>query len=149
MPLIAVNFAEELQDYIAQNSGLGLIVPGIGPVGNFTIGNLLDVDNLDLLLGTGIDCTIFEEGGNLIRTGRRHRQERSFRFVYKGDAGQTAVNSCWRLLQFLENARTFLTSTFRVWVARTDKLPTVIAADQAGTHLADFVMTFFVFNRVG
>lgn len=148
MALVSVGWAEELQDYIAENSGLGLVVPGTGPVGNFTLGDLLNVDNLDHLLGGQIDCTIFEEGGSLTRSGRRHHQERSVRFVYKGDRGQGVVNSCWRLLQFLENDRTFLTSTFRTWVARTDKLPTVIAADQAGTHLADFVMTFFVFNRV-
>ncbi len=147
--LVAVNFAEELQDFIAQNSGLGLVVPGTGPVGNFTIGNILNVDNLDLLLGSGIDCTIFEEGGNLIRSGRRHRQERNIRFIYKGSFGQEAVNSCWLLLQYLENKKTFRTATFTVWIARTDKLPTVIAADQAGTTLADFVMTFFVFTRVG
>jgi len=149
MPLVALNWAEEVQDYIAENSGLGLVVPGVGPVGNLTLGNLLNVDNLDALLGSEIRCTIFEEGGNLNRTGRRHQQERSLRFVFKGEHGQEAVNSCLALLQFLENGRTFLTSTFRTWVARTDKMPTVIAADQAGTHLADFVMTFLVYNRTG
>jgi len=149
MPLVAAGWIEELQDYIAQNSGLGLIVPGAGPVGNFTAGDLLNVDNLDQLLGSGIVCTIYEEGGNLVRTGRRHRQVRTLRFVYKGDIEQLAVNSCWSLIEFLENKLTFTTLTFKTWVARVDKLPTVIAKDQAGTHLADFVVTFFVYNRTG
>lgn len=149
MPLIAVNFAEQLQDYIATNSGLGLTVPAAGVSGNLTLGNLLNLDDLGVLLGSEIVCTIFEEGGNIVRTGRRHRQDRSMRFVFKGVYGQEAVNLCWGLVEFLENQRSFTTSTFKVWVARTDKLPSVISADQAGTHLADVVITFFVYNRFG
>ena len=150
MPLVLANFLEEVQDYIAANSGLGLVVPGAGvDGGNFTISNVLDIDNLDRALGAGIDCTMFEEPGTITRTGRRHRQERTVRFVYKGSHGQEAVNSCQALLQYLENKRTFVTATFTVWVARTDKTPTVVAADQGGTHLADFVMTFLAKIRTG
>lgn len=150
MPLLAVNFVEELQTYLADNSGLGLVIPGRGVTGgNFTIGNLLNVDRLEDVLGSEIVCTMFEEGGNIIRTSRRHRQERTIRFLYKGEYGQAAVNSCWLLLQYLEDLKTFQTDTFRVWVARADKLPTVIAADQGGTHLADFVITFFALYRTG
>lgn len=147
--LLSVGFIEALQDFIADNSGLGLTVGSAGISGNLTVGNLLNVDDLETLLGSEIVCTLFEEGGNIVRTGRRHRQERGVRFVYKGTHGQGAVNSCWTLLQFLENQKSFSTTDFTVWIARTDKLPGVIAADRGGTHLADFVMTFFVQNRTG
>jgi len=147
--LIASGFIEALQDYIADNSGLGLTVGSAGVAGNLTVGNILNVYDLESLLGSQIVCTLFEEGGNIVRPHRKHRQERGIRFVYKGDHGQEAVNLCWALLQYLENLRSFSTTAFTVWVARTDKLPSVFAADQAGTHLADFAMTFFVLNRTG
>ena len=103
MPLVMANFLEEVQDYLAANSGLGLVVRARGNEGNFTISNLLDIDNLDRALGAGIDCTMYEEGGTLTRTGRRHHQNRVVRFIYKGDYGQEAVTRCQRLLQNLES----------------------------------------------
>lgn len=142
MNLTATNFAEELQDHIADNSGLGYVVGR-----NFTLGELLDVDNLGAWFDPEILLTIFEEGGTLIRTGRKHRQERTFRFLCKGTKAQLSVNRAWAVLTWLENTRTFLSSTYRAWLARTDKMPSVVAADDSGTYLADFVVTFYVFSR--
>lgn len=147
--LTAVDVAEQLQAAISAGSPLGLNHdPDSGPV-NFTLGRMLDLDDLSSLLGSEIVCTMYEEGGTLVRTGRRHRQERAFRFLMKAEHGQASINLGWRLLQWLENQKRIATSSFVAWVARFDKLPTVIAADQSGTALADFVTTFYVWNRTG
>ena len=137
------DFLEELQDHIANESDLDLTVSE-----NFTIGNLLDLQDIDTYLSSEIELTMFEEGGGLRRSGRRHHQERTVRFLYKGDYGQQAVNRCLALIEWLSNnSLSFQTSNFREWMARTDKLPSVIAAAQTGTHLADCVVTFLVFKR--
>ncbi len=149
MQITAVNFAEEVQDFIATNSSLGLIVPAAGVAGNFLIGDILNVNDLDTLLGKQIVLTMFEEGGTITRTGRRHLQERTLRFVYKGNSGQAAVNLCWNLYTYLEKKLTFQTATFRIWLARTEKLPGVFAADQGGVSLADLILTFLVQSRTG
>jgi len=145
MALIAVNFAEELQDWIADNYTVETLTVGQ----NFILGNLLDLQDIADYLASSVSLSMYEEGGNIVRTGRRHHQERSIRFVFKGQYGQEAVNKTWQLLQWLEDQKTFLSSTFRVWLARIDKLPSVIGADQDGIHLADSVVTFFVLYRTG
>lgn len=151
MTVVLLNLAEEIQEYISSNSTLSLNHDStVGNV-NFTLGNILNVTDLDFLLGSNIDLTMFEEGGTVIPTGRRERQERTFRFIYKGNSGQLAVNLCWQFIQWLwSDARSFKTATFRIWVPRfPDKLPSVISANQDGSHLADFVVTFFAFTLVG
>ena len=137
-----LNCAEEIQDYLAANSGLGLTVGT-----NFTLGNLLNVQDLEQLATSKIDLTMYEEPGTLVETARKTRQERTFRFVYKGDYGQEAVNRCWSLVSYVQRTKTFLTATFRVWFSRVEKTPTVIAAGQDGTHLADTVITFNVWKK--
>lgn len=151
MTVVLTNLAEEIQQYISDNSSLNLNYDPVADDVNFTLGNILNVTDLDFLLGSNIDLTMFEEGGSVSPTGRREIQERSFRFVYKGNSGQLAINLCWALVEWLWNsARTFQTTTFRIWIPRfPDKLPSVIAANQDGSHLADFVVTFFAFTLVG
>ncbi len=151
MTVVLTNLAEEIQQYISDNSSLNLNYDPVADDVNFTLGNILNVTDLDFLLGSNIDLTMFEEGGSVSPTGRREKQERSFRFVYKGNSGQLAINLCWALVEWLWNsARTFQTATFRIWIPRfPDKLPSVIAANQDGSHLADFVVTFFAFTLVG
>lgn len=143
MGTVFINFVQELQDYIIANSGF---TPTLSAGVNFTIGNLLDVQDLELILRKKILLTLFEEGGTLLERGRRTQQERSFRFIFKGNYGQEAVDHCWRLLKWLLNKRTFQTNTFRVWLARADKLPTVFVANESGSHLADFVVTLNIFS---
>lgn len=148
MSITGRGFIEAVQDWVASISTLGYTVPSAGVTGNITVGNLLDVDNLDQSLGSEIGCTLFDEGGTIVRTSRGGRQERTVRFVCKGQYGQQAVNSCWDIHKELESRKRFSSGIFSAWVARTDKLPTLIAADQGGTHLADFVVTFIVSNRI-
>lgn len=145
--LKARGFIEALQDYLATIDSLGLTVTGSGVSGgNLTVGNVLNVYALDELSGSEIVCSLFEEGGTITRS-RKPRQDRSIRFVCKGTHGQGAVNLCWDIIEELEKRKRFQTDVFSAWLARIDTLPTVIAADEAGTHLADFVATFIVTNR--
>ena len=149
MTISTINLAEEIQDFIAANSDLNLTVPSVGTAGNFVLGNLLNVDDLGSLLESQIVCSMFEEGGTLIRTGRRVQQERTYRFVFKGSYGQEAINLCHGLVGYLENLKSLSTATFSVWVLRFEKMPSVIAADHGGTHLADIVVTFLATNKTG
>lgn len=145
MKLTLAQFAEQLQDHIAANSTLGLTVGE-----NFTLGNLLDIQDMEGYLASKIELTMFEEPGTLSRTGRRFHQERTIRFLYKGDYGQQAINRCHALLEWLQNSALYSNlSSFKAIVARVDKLPSVVAADQSGTHLADCIVTFFVYNPTG
>jgi len=140
------NLAEEFQTYIAANAtGLSLryVVAE-----NFTIGDVLDMQDLEYLAGSKIDLTLFDEGGNLVPSGSFVQQVRSFRFVTKGDYGQQAITHAQELLQWLWNTKTFKTSHFRIWVARVAKLPSLIARYRSGTNLADFVITTFAYNLV-
>lgn len=144
MPVKFEEFAEQFQDWLAAEADFE---PSLTVAQNFTLGNLLNVQDLELILGSKILLTLFEEGGNLYGSARRTRQERTFRFVYKGAHGQEAMNYCWRLLRFLHKRKTFETAEYRAWLARIDKLPGIIAAGQDGTHLADCVVTLNVWYK--
>ncbi|UCG53554.1 MAG: hypothetical protein JSW58_08350 [Candidatus Latescibacterota bacterium] len=137
-------FTEQFQDYIVANTDF---TPTLVVGTNFIIGNILDVQDLEQRLTSKILCTLFDEGGNLIGSGRRTRQERSFRFVFKGDYAAEAVNHGFRLLAWLQNHRVFRTSEFQAWWARADKLPSVIVRGKGGATLADFVVSLNVWFR--
>ena len=72
---------EEIQDYIAANSGLGYTVGT-----NFVIGDILDLATLGAT--KAIDLTMYDEGATLEPSGRRWHMHRDIRFVFKGDFGQ-------------------------------------------------------------
>lgn len=143
MPLKLEDFTEQFQDWLASTVTDPVLTVGR----NFVLGNIFDVQDMEIFLQSKILLTIFEEGSNLLGRARRTQQERTYRFAFKGAHGQEAVNRCWKTLKVLWNRRTFQTSEFRAWLARTDKLPTVVAANASGTYLADFVVTFNVWYR--
>lgn len=148
MLIKAKNCAEEIQSYIADNSGLGLVVGTASA--NFTLGNILDITDLDQYLSSSpVVLTMFEEGGDSVSSHRNERIERTFRFLYKGSYGQEAINRCWDLLKYLWDLRKFETSTFSIWLMRKDKLPGIVAASQSGVYLADIVVTFLVSQKTG
>lgn len=146
MPVTVLNFAEELQDAVAAFTGPD---PALVVGENFTLGNVLDVGDLEGVLTESVVLTMFEEGFLPIRTGRSVHQERTVRFLYKGSYGQEALNRCLVLWKALEDALYITTATYRVIVLRTDKGPGVVGADESGTHLADFIVTFFVKQITG
>lgn len=142
-------FAEALQDAITAGNPIGLNSnPSAGTV-NFTLNQILDIDNLSSLLGGEIICTMYEEGSTIIRSSRMIQQERSVRFLMKAQSGHESINLGWRLLKWLENEKRLATASFTTWVARFDKTPSIIGVDQGGTALSDFVATFFVWNYPG
>ncbi len=144
MPVEFEEFAEQFQSWLAANADF---TPALVVARNFTLGNLLNIQDIELYLGSKILLTMFEEPGTLQGAARRTRQERTFRFLYKGAHGQEAMNHCWRLLKFLHNKKTFETDDFRAWLARIDKPPGVVAAGEDGTHLADCVVTLNVWYK--
>lgn len=138
-----VNFAEQFQDWIANNCDISLTVGK-----NFVLGNLLNVYDFDKLKRSHILLSMFEEGGSIISRGRRTQQERTFRFIFRGNYGQEAINYGLRFVSWLRRKKTFETDSFRAWLSRVDKLPTVVSADQDGVSLADLVITLNVWFKV-
>lgn len=138
------NLAEELQEYISDNvTGLSVTYT---MAENFVLGRMLNVQDLDDLVGQNIDLTLFDEGGpGLVPGSRVVRQERTFRFVHRGD-GQQAVTRAQELLEWLWNRKSFQTATFRVWVAQPAALPSAFRYYRSGDTLADFLMNFYAFN---
>ena len=139
-----VNFAEEFQDWLASNYDVTTLTVGE----NFTLGNILNVYELDKYRQNKIFLTMFEEGGSIISSGRRTRQERTFRFVFRGNHGQEAINHGLEFVAWFKRKKTFETATYRAWLNRFDRLPTVISAEQSGVSLADLVLTLNVWTRL-
>ena len=141
--LVLRNLSEEIQDYIAANSGLGYIVGT-----NFTIENVMDYTDLERLLGSRILLTMFDEGGELRPSARLTHQERLFRFVVKGTHPNDSMDRARDLLKWLWDKKFFETATFRVWIAHVLRLPTVIVKGESGSTLSDFLISILVFNKV-
>ncbi len=146
MTLVAGGFLEELQDHVADNSGLGF-VSGT----NFTIGQSPDPiqDFPTLLTATRMRLTIYESSGTLARFSRRIHQERTLRFLHRGDFPQDAINRAWNLVEWFENESLHASLTsFTYRLLRTATLPTIVASSEDGSALADHNMTLLVFNKV-
>lgn len=145
MPAVARNFAQELQTEIAALD----LDPALVVGSNFTLGNFLNVGDLGGHFSEEVILAMFEDGFVPQRQGRKPLQERTIRFIYKGSYGQEAVDRCHALWEALEKKLYFNTATFTTAMLRTDKGASVIGADEAGTYLADFVVTFVAKNRTG
>ena len=148
MTLVAGGFLEDFQDHVADNSGLGFVVGT-----NFTIGQSPDPiqDFPTILAATRMRLTIYESTGTLTRMSRRIHQERTFRFVHRGDHPQDAVNRAWGLVEWFENDNlhvTFPSNSFTYRFLRTATLPTIVASSEDGSALADHNMTLLVLNKV-
>jgi hypothetical protein len=137
------NLTEELQDYIADNSGLGYVVGE-----NFTAENSMEYTDIARVLGSKVLLTIFDENGTLISSGRQTHQERYWRFVTKGTHANAALDRARELLVWLWNTKTFDLTTYRVLVAQTLKMPEVVVRGESGSYLAEFVLQTLVFNKV-
>ena len=133
---------EEIQDYIAANSGLGYTVGT-----NFVIGDILDLATLGAT--KAIDLTMYDEGATLEPSGRRWHMHRDIRFVFKGDFGQGAVNNAWKFVDWLGNNRSFSTASYKVMWENFPKLPSIIGATRADTYLSDVVSRFLFLNKTG
>ena len=133
---------EEIQDYIADNSGLGYSVGT-----NFVIGDIMDMATLAAT--KAIDLSMYDEGAKMEPSGRRWHMHRNIRFVFKGTFGQGAVNSGWKFVDWVGNQRVFHTTSYRVLWEGFPKLPSVIGATRAGTYLADTVVSFRLLTKTG
>lgn len=131
-------FAEELQDYVAGESGLGYAVGA-----DLFLANELDLDG-DAKLAS---MTMYEEGADLSPRERIPKQERTFRFAFRDSHEQGALNRAWDFVAWIGGLVAFATTTFSVKVLRIDKGPSAIEARRSGTFLADAVVTFLVMNR--
>lgn len=137
------NQIEEIQDYIAANSDLGYVVGE-----NFTAENTMDFADLGRLLGSQVLLTIFDEGGELVPSGRITLQNRTYRFVTKGTSSHAAMERARELLEWLWNQKRFDTSTYRVLLRTVERMPTVVARGDSGSALADFLVSLVIFNRL-
>jgi hypothetical protein len=138
------NLSEELRDYIADNSGLGYVVGT-----NLTLENTMDFTDIGRLLGSRVLLTIFDEGGAIIPSSRFVFQDRNFRFVTKGTSSNQALGRGRDLFKWLWNKKTFGTSTYRWWLRPDNRrMPQIISRGENKSFLADFIFTFFVFNKV-
>ena len=133
---------EEIQDYIAANSGLGYTTGT-----NFVIGDVLDMATLGAT--EAIDLSMYVEGAQLIPSGKRWYMHRNIRFVFKSTFGQGAVNKAWEFVDWVVNERSFYTTTYRVWYEVLSKPPSVIGATRADAYLADTVVQFLLLNKTG
>jgi hypothetical protein len=137
---------EELQDYIAANSGLGYVVGG--STGNFTLEQVLDLDDITRLLGQKVLLTLFDSGGTLTASGSQTHQTREWRFVTKGNHANEATDRARGILTWLWNLKTFETATYRFWFTRVIRMPSILARGESGSHLAEVSFQSLVFNRV-
>ncbi len=133
---------EEIQDYIASDSDLGYTVGT-----NFVIGDVLDMATLGST--EAIDLSMFDEGAQLVPSGKRWYMHRNIRFVFKSTFGQGAVNKAWEFVDWVINQRMFFTTTYKVMWERLSKPPTVIGATRADAYLADTVVQFLLLNKTG
>jgi hypothetical protein len=140
------NVLEEIQDYVATNSGLGYVVAE-----NFTIGNPLDWHDIDDLLGPGsrVDLSMHDERPTIRPTGRREHIEWPIRFVTKGDTANGALSRARSLATWLFNTHTFETAAgIRVWFLRAfASYPGLLARGDSGVCLADFTTRVLVLQR--
>lgn len=147
-PLVMRGLAEEVQDFVGDNffgdDGEPVYVVGNG--GNFTVSDAADIQDLELLAGSEILLTLYDEGGTLVPSARRTAQERSFRFAARGANAQEALDRAHDLLSWLWNRKAFTTAGFRVWVLRVPSLPQVAVRGASGSHVADFVVTVLAYN---
>lgn len=132
------NFIEQLQDYVAAESGLGYVVGT-----DCFVANELDIDG-DAKLES---LTLYEEGASFDPHARVPKQERSVRFLFRDGHEQAAMNRAWDFVEWIGDVVAFSTTSFSVRVLRVDKGPSVVEARRSGTFLADVVVTFLVMNR--
>jgi hypothetical protein len=132
-PLVLRGLGEEIQTYIGANFlDDGEPVYTVGNGGDFTLGDSADIQDLEILAGSEILLTLYDEGGTLIPSARRTTQERSFRFAAKGATAQEALDRAHDLLSWLWNKHTFATASFRVLVLRVPGLPQVVLRGASG-----------------
>lgn len=145
-PLRLKGFIEELQDYIAANytddEGRSYVVAE-----NFTIGEVLDVEDLDNLLGSNVDLTIYDQANQIVRTGRRFRSTRGVRFLFKGEHAQASLDRGHDMVAWLSGLDQIELTSFHVWVERFQRPPGIVTGRPSGTFLSDCVIHFLAINR--
>jgi len=142
---VAEGLIEQIQDLISAEATL-----------NYTTGETLTIgqspdpisDFPTLLQSDRILLTIYESGGTLTRRSRFVHQERTFRFVHRGDHPQDAINRAWRLIEWFENKRKHTSLTgFALLFTRVSSLPQVVFRGADGSALADSNLTFLALRK--
>jgi len=145
-PLRLRGFIEELQDYIAANysdsDGRTYTTAT-----NFTIGNFLDVEDLDRILGSDVDLTIYDQAIDVTKGARRHRTTRAVRFVFKDSHAQASLNRAHAMTEWLSGLERIGLPLFVAWVHRFQRMPGIITGRSSGTFLSDLVVHFLTVNR--
>lgn len=146
------NLSEEIQDYVAANfldSTTGLPVYTVdGASANFTLEDYADIQDLEKVTTSNrVILTLFYDSGTLTRTGKQAVHYANYRFMAKGTTPTEAMDRCRALLEWLEDERTFVTTTFRVWMTQFPKLPSLVMRGENGSYLADFVMAISAHTR--
>lgn len=139
-------FLEELRDHIVSEAALGYVSGETITVG-FSPDPVQDYPAL--LSATRNLLTLYGSGGTLRRSSSLVHQDRSVRFVHRGDHPQDAVNRLWRVVEWLETKKKHMTlPSFAVRFLRHEGLPTVSAVEEDRTALADVTLAFLVISRV-
>lgn len=144
--LVLTSMGEELQDYIAANSGLGYVVGGSSA--NFTLEQVLDWEDIARLLRQKVLLTLFDDGGTLTPSGSQTHQSRNWRFVAKGTHANEALDRVRNVVTWLWNTKSFETATYRYVFVRVIGMPSILARGESGSHLAEASLQSLVFNRV-
>lgn len=147
------NLSEEMQDYIASHFLDEATNQPVYTVGtqeaNFTIEDFVDIQDLDrIALNHRVLLTMYYDGGTLHRTGKQSAHFCNYRFLAKGSHANNAMDRARALLEWLEDERTFVTATYRIWVLTQPRLPGVIGRGEHGSYLADFVVSISAHTRV-
>ena len=140
--IVSKNFVEDISDYFSENNSLGYTLAD-----NFLIGEVLDVDNIDSLIGNKIDLTVYDEGGTLRVGGRFHTQERSLRFLVRDTFAQGAINKSHDIASWIGDNRYISTTNFVSHFVSLGGFGTVVLAHESGTYFSDVVVTFLALAK--
>jgi len=145
-PLVLEGFIEEIQTYIADNysdtSGRSYTVSE-----NFIVGDVLDIEDFDRLVGQDVDLTIYDEVQSTQRSGRHQRATRGVRFLLKGSSAQDALDRGHAIVTWLSGLDQIELPSFFVWVERFARMPGIVAGKPSGAFLADFVVHFLQIGK--
>ena len=145
MPVAKIKFngvIEDLAEYFSDNSELGYTLAT-----NFLIGDILDFQDIDQLIGSKIDLTVYDEGGILRFGSRFHTQERSLRFLVRDTYAQGAINKAHDIAAWFGDSRRLPTTNFLFTFMALSKFPGLVLAHDSGTYFADVVVTFLVLAK--
>ncbi len=145
-PLRLRGFIEGFQDHISANysddEGRTYTTAE-----NFIVGESLDIEDVEELLGSVIDLSIYDQAEQLQLSSRRTRAVRGVRFVFKDDFGQAALNRAHAMVEWLSGLNRIEMPLFSAMLVRFSRLPGIVAGRPSGAYLSDFVVHYTVLNK--